>query len=181
MRYFPTDTSRKSQKNTGAIWCAALLALLLLPAIAAADSERYVLRFNDTHLRGFQNDPVKLYLKTALRQQYPWVNPADLRLKRVTLVGKSKHGRGRVQLKVGANRTDQYRVGGQPYDFNSPVRHSFDWVTMKNPAGGSRGPWQVQLRGNFVVRKVVLEVREKEHQHRWYGQYRYRGHGEWNW
>lgn len=181
MRYFPTEKERKSQKSKRAIWCAALLALLVLPAIAAADSERYVLRFNDIHLRGYHNDPAKLFLKVALRQQYPWVNPADLRLKRVTLVGKSKHGRGRARLKVGANRTDQYRVGGQIYDFDSPARYSFDRVTMKNPVKGSRGPWQVQLRGNFVVRKVVLEVREKEHRRRWYGQYRYRGHGEWDW
>ena len=93
------------------------------------------------------------------------MNIRDLHLRKVVLVGKTKGGRGHAQLRVGSHTTDMYRVQGHPRDFHYDDRSTFDKVRFYNPSYGSRGPWQLFLRGKFKVRKVVLIV-EKERRYR---------------
>ncbi len=149
-----------------------LLALsLFFPIGALADDdhrrkghkERFVLDFGDQQFSSYHGEPSTLYLKKALRRQYPYVNVSDYRLRKVVLVAKTYYGRGNAQLRVGPEMTDLYRVGGHPHQFDRKKRNSFDKVRIHNPFRDSWGPWQLYLRGNFKVRKVVLVV-EKRHQ-----------------
>jgi len=173
MQSITIQDSRKSedQKRWTNVLASAIFILLLVPISAAAAAERYVLRFDDLQLQGYRHKPATIFLKMALHQQYPSADLKELRLERVILVGKTKHGNGNVRLRVGNNSSQPYRVDGGPGAFWTSKRWSFDRVVMENPSRRSQGPWQIDLRGNFVVRKVVLEVRNDYHHNRWLGNY----------
>jgi len=148
----------------------AILMLFCIPAWAMASQERFVLDFNDSHIRSHKGEAATIFLKKSLKEQYPWVQISDLKLKKVVLVAKSKKGRGGAGLRVGKWATDMCEVGGSPRSFHDNDRGSFDRVKFWNPSHGSRGPWQIGLRGNFIVRKVVLIVdnhRKRDHYSRW--------------
>ena len=149
-----------------------VLLLLLFPLQAAAgngkaERERFVLDFGDSHFRG---NPT-LFLKRELLNQYPGINIADYRLRRVVLVAKTKAGHGSAQLRVGPELSPQYRVNGAPRSFHSYHPESFDRIRIRNPFYDSWGPWQLFLQGNFKVRKIVLVVEKRYHEH--YGYYPY--------
>ena len=144
----------------------ALFALFLFPLQAMArGGDRLVLDFDDSHIRSSRGYSSTLYLKRALKEQYPGINVSDYRLRKVVVVAKTKAGRGNVQLRVGPEMTARYRVAGNPHDFYSNHPRSFDRVRIHNPFVDSWGPWQLLLNGNFKVRKVVLVVEER-HQRR---------------
>lgn len=166
------NSSRKGgYKRKRILSLLSLFALLiLLPATAIADKERYVLDFNDSHIRGHRGDTATIYLKRTLKAQYPWVRIGDLELKKVILVAKSKRGHGGAQLRVGDRVTEMYGVDGRPRAFHDGSRKSFDKMKFWNPSHDSRGPWHINLRGNFKVRKVVLVVDERK-KHNYYGQF----------
>ena len=136
----------------------AMLMLFCIPAVVMASQERFVLDFNDSHIRGHQGKLATIFLKKNLKEQYPWVKVKGLELKKVILVAKSKRGRGAAGLRVGKWATDMSEVGGRPRSFHDSDRSSFDRVRFWNPSQSSRGPWQLGLQGNFIVRKIVLVV-----------------------
>ncbi len=138
-----------------------LFLICLLPLQAMAHTDKLVLDFGDGHFRSGGGYSSTLFLKKALLEQYPGINISDYRLQRVVVVAKSKLGRGNVQLRVGPEVTDGYRVAGDPRGFFSDHPRSFDRVRINNPFGDSWGPWQLLLNGNFKVRKVVLIVEER--------------------
>lgn len=147
-----------------------LLAVFLVPFNAMASRQRLVLDFNDTHMRGHQGEPATIMLKKSIKSQYPWIRISELDLRRVKLVAKSKRGRGGAALRVGNWGTDMYEVAGSPQDFHDGRRITFDKVKFNNPSHNSHGPWQLDLKGNFIVRKVVLEVEDhsrRRHHRRW--------------
>jgi len=151
---------------------AGLLMVFLAPFNAVASSERYVLNFNDSQIRGHAGQPSTLLLKKSLKQQYPSANVSNMELRRVVLVAKSKMGRGGAQLRVANRATPTQKVDGHPRSFQKKQPRSFDRIGFRNPSNNSRGPWQVNLKGNLIVRKVVLEVQDhsrpryqKEHRH----------------
>ncbi|NNK95923.1 MAG: hypothetical protein HKP41_16360 [Desulfobacterales bacterium] len=143
-----------------------LTALLLLPMTALAELERYVLDFGDRHIGGRRGQPATLMLKRALKQQYPWINTRNLTLRNVILVAKSRVGRGHAQLRVGRRVSDYYRVAGHPRAFKKNHRKTYDRVRLYSPTYNSRGPWQINLSGNFKVRKIVLIA--ENHNRRYY-------------
>lgn len=148
----------------------ALLMLSCIPALAMAGQERFVLDFNDSHIRGHKGEGATIFLKRSLKEQYPWVKVSDLDLKKVVLVAKSKKGRGGAGLRVGKWETDMSTVGGSSRSFHDNGRNSFDRVKFWNPSRSSRGPWQLGLRGNFIVKKIVLVVdnhRRRDRYSRW--------------
>lgn len=151
----------------------ALFILLMTPVVTMAAHEKFVIDFHDSHITGYGGDEATLYLKRSLKKQYPWVDVDRLDLKKVILVAKTRHGHGSASLRVGKWSTDMYRVEGNPRRFHDSGHRSFEKLRLSNPSNGSRGPWQIDLRGNFVVRKVVLVVdhhRRKHHKPRhWYG------------
>ena len=134
-----------------------LTALFLLPISALAELERYVLDFGDLHIGGRRGQPTTLMLKRALKQQYPWINTRNLTLRNVILVAKSRVGKGHAQLRVGSRLSDFYRVAGHPKSFKKNHRKTYDRVRMYSPTYNSRGPWQINLSGNFKVRKMTID------------------------
>ncbi|BHH85396.1 hypothetical protein [Desulforhopalus sp. 52FAK] len=152
------------------VLCGALLILLILPISVMASQERYVIDFNDSHIRGHRGEKATIYLKKSLKAQYPWVRISDLELEKVVLVAKSKMGRGGAGLRVGRWTTDMYGVDGSPRHFHEKGRYTFDRVKFWNPSKNSNGPWQLEIKGNLIVRKVVLMVRDhgrREYYGRW--------------
>lgn len=119
-----------------------------------ASNRRIQLDFGDQHLQG-QNT---LFLKQVAKQQYPHLNLRNSDLIRVRLVAKTKAGRGTAVLDIGGQQSNAYTVDGNPYDFFNPDITTFDKVVMANPNWDSLGKWQIQLQGNFIIRKVVLVI-----------------------
>ena len=156
----PEVKSAINKTKTSGFLLAALFLILLVPLNALASRERFVLEFNDSQIRGYQGESVTLFLKRSLKQQYPKVEISDMDLLRVVLVAKSKLGKGGAQLRVGDQVTPMYQVDGHPWSFKKNHPKSFDRINFRNPSNTSRGRWQVDLKGNFVVRKVVLVVED---------------------
>ena len=123
-------------------------------------TQRIVLDFGDSFFRGRNGKGSTLFLKRELKRQYPEIDISRLRLNQVTLVAKSRVGRGNVELRVGPQISDAYRVAGRPQDFDRQNRHTYDRVRINAPTYETRGPWQLNLFGTFRVRKVVLEVEQ---------------------
>ncbi len=151
----------------GVCFMAVFFMTLLAPGLAdtamARDRDRIVLEFEDRHIRSNRGEWETLHLKRMLREQYPWVEVDNLDLRRVVLIAKSRHGRGEAQLRVGNRTTEVQPVPGHPGEFRDDRRYTFDRVNFSNPSHGSNGPWQLDLQGNLIVRKVVLEVVDRPH------------------
>lgn len=168
-----TIQRNKNQKNGRVLSILILVSVLfILPISALAEMERYVLDFNDRYFENRRGGSTTLMLKRALQQQYPRVNTRDLILENVVLVAKSKVGNGHVQLRVGRRTSDFYRVSGHPKSFRRDHRKSFDRILLYNPSRDSRGPWQMNLNGNFNVRKIVLITKDSHHAKRDYYSWR---------
>jgi hypothetical protein len=163
---------KRSIKRTGlhGSFLAAVLMIFLVPIDVMASRERFVLDFADSQIRGNRGEAATIFLRRSLRNQYPWADLSTMDLRRVVLVAKSRRGRGGASLRVGNNATGLYQVAGAPRDFSDDHRYTFDRVRFRNPSTDSRGPWQIDLRGNFIVRKVVLELEDhtwNRHNKRW--------------
>ena len=146
-------------------YCVILFFLFALPMNVMAAKERYVLDFGDRYMVGIRGDSATLYLKKALRNQYPGIDVTNFRLLKVVLLAKTKKGRGVAQLRVGPEVSEFYRVAGRSKGFRHNKLDSFDRVSIENPYNNSRGPWQLNLQGKFKVRKVVLVVEERKRSH----------------
>jgi hypothetical protein len=153
---------KKTFRNAGfnVLPLAILLMIFLLPLDAMASREQFVLDFNDSHILGHKGEPATLFLKKILKKQYPQVKVSNMDLRKVVLFAKSQKGKGGASLRVGDRATSMYKVDGRPRSFKNMKRKSFDRMRFQNPSNNSRGPWQVDLAGNFIVRKVVLEVED---------------------
>ena len=155
---------------------AAMLMIFLIPLNAMASRERYVIDFDDSHIRGHKGQAATIFLKRSFKEQYPWVNLSNMNLRRVVLVAKSKRGGGGAQLRIGDRVTDMYGVAGSPQSFQNDRPYTFDRIGFRNPSYNSRGPWQINLKGNFIVRKVVLVVEDnsrRRHQSRRWGHHKW--------
>lgn len=146
--------------KTSGLLMAVLLMVLLVPLNGMASSQRYVLEFNDSQIRGHKGETATLFLKKSLKHQYPGAEISNMELRRVVLVAKSKMGWGGAQLQVGKRTTPMHQVEGHPKYFHKNKPKTFDRVSFRNPSNDSRGPWQVDLKGHFIVRKVILEVED---------------------
>lgn len=121
---------------------------------------KFVLQMNN---RGLYQGNSTIYLKQMLQNQYG-VMPRNFELERVVLVAKTRQGRGTAALKVGNWTSYPERVNGNPYDFNSNEPYTFDRVRFENNSGRfNDGVWQLLLRGNFKVKRVVVFVKRKGH------------------
>ena len=155
---------------------AAVLMIFLIPFNAMASRERYVIDFDDSNIRGHKGQSATIFLKRSFKEQYPWVDLSNLDLRRVVLVAKSKRGGGGAQLRIGDRVTDMFGVAGSPRSFHNDRPYTFDRIGFRNPSFNSRGPWQIDLKGNLIVRKVVLEVED----HSWRRHQKRRGrHHKW--
>jgi len=157
------SSSKSAVKKTGFALPVLALALMifLVPINAMASRDRYVVDFDDSNIRGHKGQAATIFLKKSFKDQYPWVDLSNVDIRKVVLVAKSKKGRGGAQLRVGNRVTDMYQVAGSPHSFRDDRRYTFDRIHFRNPSGNSRGPWQIDLIGNLIVRKVVLEVDDR--------------------
>lgn len=161
---------KKLGSGSSPVWRISLMAIVMMAFLisgnAMAAREKYVLDYGDSNLRSHRGESATLFLKKTLKEQYPWVDSTDLELRRVVLVAKSRHGRGNAQLRVGNHLSEMYRVDGRSGRFRNDRRDSFDRIHISNPSRDSGGPWQIDLQGDFVVNKVVLEVDDQSRRHR---------------
>ncbi len=142
-----------------------IVMALVVPTVVFAAKERYVIEYGDTVIRGHGRSPATHLLKKALKQQYPGVDIRNLELERVILVAKTRRGFGDAALRVGKFWSESYQVAGSPWDFYDNSRYTFDRIHFSNPSHDNKGPWQIDLHGNFVVRKVVVVVDDKSRRH----------------
>ncbi len=140
----------------------AMFAMVLLgiafPSNLLAATEKYVLDFCDTHVRAYRGEKSTLLLKKTMRAQYPWVDLRKVDLQKVVLVAKSKMGKGGAKLRIGDHWSEGHRVGGRPESFYDYEPYTFDRIRFRLPSENDHGPWQIDLRGNFIVRKVILYI-----------------------
>lgn len=118
--------------------------------------ERVSIDLGGLHIRG---DNV-VYLRKALRQQRPDLPLRNYRISKVIMVGKTRLGRGTSTLRVGDWWGDAVQIDGTPSAFVSNHPHTFDRVVMHNTAHQAEGPWQVHLRGNFKIKRLVIVLEE---------------------
>lgn len=153
-------------KNTIKILAGLLLSTFVTEASLAENlrrpgrlpantiNEKLVISMYDSHLRG-QN---KLALKQKIKDYYPNINLQMVELKSVVLVAKTKRGNGTASLQVGQKETYPQSVYGHINDFHSNDRRSYSKVVLDNPSFDSKGAWKLNLKGNFKVSKLVINL-----------------------
>ena len=110
------------------------------------------LDLDDAHIKG-QN---VILLKRALRDQYPGLDLEGQSLSQVLVMAKSRHGHGKAALRVANWRSSSQTIGGVPRDFRDPSTDTYYVHAFDNVSADSWGRWQLELQGNFKVRKVIL-------------------------
>lgn len=155
-----------------------LLSFSLLPvSTVSAQTKLVTLEFYGDQFR--QGDTI--YLKRALRRQFPHINLSQATLRGAVLVANSKRGKGRARLRVGRTYSDWQRLEA---GFNRKVKASkhyrkgldggmhhkhwhqqrqWDsepfWITSSSQVA-STGPWQFQIKGKLRVAQVILMIDE---------------------
>jgi len=117
--------------------------------------ERIILDFYDQHLQGENT----LFLKQEIKKIRPYVDLNKMELISVRLFAKSKQGQAQASLKIGPQTTREQRINGSPYDFNyngGPYSN----LLFDNSNRNSQGPWQLMLKGNIKIDKVIVIVEE---------------------
>ena len=120
--------------------------------------EKVVLRLGGEQFRG-QN---KIFLKRRIKQQTD-IRFQEMKLKEVILVAKSKRGHGKVGLIVGHEESYSEIIPGYPREFHNNDRRSYSRIYLENPAYSSKGRWQLKLRGNIKIKKIIVKMERKFH------------------
>ena len=119
-----------------------------------AFNDKIVINMGDAHYRG-QNT---LKLKQLVKDMYPGMNLRRLDLESVKIVAKSKHGQGTATLRVGQDYSAPVVLDGFPSDFHNSAPFTYDRELIYSPSFSGGGAWQLLLRGNIKVKKIVLKV-----------------------
>ena len=96
-----------------------------------------------------------LNLKQLARRYNPGFDPSRFDLKGVNLVAKSRQGMGEAYLQVGNERSYVERIAGNPMDFAIDRPMTYEHISL-NINDGSRGEWEVYLRGVVKIKRMVL-------------------------
>ncbi|MGE0174874.1 MAG: hypothetical protein AB7T49_18930 [Oligoflexales bacterium] len=120
------------------------------------NERRLILDFYDQEARGTNF----IRLKQQLRQQHG-IDPQELRdedLIGITLVAKSRNGRGIAALRVGDALSRTARVQGYARSFKSNHISTYDKINFENPSRGGQGtsPWQIQIQGHIKVKGIIV-------------------------
>jgi len=119
-------------------------------------TEKIMLQMNDQETRGAST----IALKQLLRQQTGTV-AANLELVSIRIIAKSRMGQGQASLLVGQWESGSYTIGGNPRDFRNSAPYTYDRINMENYSYDSDGRWQIRLKGNIKVSRVVVVVKAK--------------------
>ncbi|OFZ24299.1 MAG: hypothetical protein A2381_04695 [Bdellovibrionales bacterium RIFOXYB1_FULL_37_110] len=130
-----------------------LLAIFTLMTLTVSlfAQERIIIEMND---QVFQGSAV-LNLKQLARRYNPGFDPSRFDLKGVNLVAKSRQGMGEAYLQVGNERSYVERIAGNPMDFAIDRPMTYEHISL-NINDGSRGEWEVYLRGVVKIKRMVL-------------------------
>lgn len=119
-------------------------------------AQNVVIHMSGQTLQGFN----VIKLKKMLKMQNPGLDLFNAKLKKVTLIAKSKMGRGQATLLVGQSASYPETVFGNPRSFEYGGPRSFSQVVLQNPAGPqSQGKWQVELKGKIKVQKIIVTLK----------------------
>jgi hypothetical protein len=102
-----------------------------------------------------------LKIKQLIKQQNPRMNLQQMKIQSITLMAKSKQGRGEATMIIGQSAGYPEVVGGQPRAFNSQAPRSYKSVLLQNPSYSSQGKWQVELQGNIKVKTIIVHLKKK--------------------
>jgi len=116
--------------------------------------QKKVINYDGEQFRGRNT----LYLKRALKEQFPGINLRNKKLQAVVVMAKSRMGRGEATLTVGQQDSYPQTVPGSPNTFRDYAGYTYSRIKFRN-TGGSRGVWQVQLRGNIKVKNVIVKFK----------------------
>jgi hypothetical protein len=135
---------------------ASIIATMLLVSTAAAGTIKVKIPMHGEQFKG-QNT-------IRLKQEIKRVNP-DLNLRRadlveVKLVAKSKKGRGTVYLTEGDYVSRTKQVYGTPDMFHAGG--GYERIFLMAPRQ-EQGAWQLHLRGNIKVRRIVATLEVRNH------------------
>lgn len=97
-----------------------------------------------------------LKLKQLIKKQNPKINLQSAKLKKVTLIAKSKQGSAQATLIVGQSPNYPELVQGKLRGFHSSAPRSFSPVDLQNTTGSSQGKWLVELKGNIKVKEIMI-------------------------
>ncbi len=136
---------------------AVALFAALIGFSAQAMDQRLDLEFRDQVFQGENT----LMLKKEIQAQFPELKLARYTLEKVRLVAKSKMGKGQARLQVGQEVTFDYPVAGSPAMFDSIHPSSYQAIDFNRPGFDAEGVWQIHLKGNIRVKKVMLLLSEK--------------------
>lgn len=128
--------------------------IVLVTKVLAAKVETVVIQMNQEHSRGEET----LKLKQLLKQAAPNLDLSEMELEKVTLVAKSKAGNGRATLSVGQSANYPSLIPGGQREFQSSAARTFHQVELKNSLD-SKGPWQIDLKGNIKVSKIIVKLK----------------------
>lgn len=137
-----------------------IASVALLMSSSAMASKFYVLNYNNVKMISSQGQDT-LKLKQKLKATYPGIQLQKMELMSVMMVGKTKHGQGWAELRVGQSYSPNQTVKGKPFKFQSGADKSYDRILFENPKTNSQGPWQIKLQGQFRVKHVVVELSKK--------------------
>lgn len=101
-----------------------------------------------------------LKLKQLIKSQRPNMDLSQMELKKVTLMAKSRMGRGQATLVTGQSASYPANVYGNSRGFHSSAPRTFSQVVLQNTNGMSQGRWQVELKGNIKVQEVVVTLKK---------------------
>ncbi len=130
------------------------LAALLIATTALASDRQLVIKMFDQHLQGENT----IGLKREIKEQFPKIDLKKFTLDSVVLVAKSRKGAGKARLEVDSTQSFIHQIDGTPRDFLDSDAYTFDRILIHNPAYSSRGQWQLHVKGNLKIRKVVVNL-----------------------
>ncbi|OFZ22977.1 MAG: hypothetical protein A2202_07665 [Bdellovibrionales bacterium RIFOXYA1_FULL_36_14] len=128
----------------------AIFTLLTL-TVSLFAQERMIIEMRD---QVFQGSSV-LNLKQLARRFNMGFDPTRFDLKGVYVVAKSRHGMGEAYLQVGNERSYVERISGNPMDFEIDRPMTYEQISL-NINDGSRGEWELYLKGIVRIKRIVL-------------------------
>lgn len=124
---------------------------VLTGAAVLAQDRQFEINYQD---REFTGQSV-LKLKQDLNRAYPRLNLNNRELERVVLVAKSRGGNAEARLVVGRFDSRVEQIDGNPRDFRAAG--SFHRIPFEAP-NRDNGVWQIEMRGNIKVKKVIVTL-----------------------
>ncbi len=127
------------------------------PILNLNNNMRLVLQYQDQQFTGRS----VLNLRRKLRQQFPGIRLRNLTVQRVRLLAKSRRGQGTAKLIIGGFESRNKTIDGNRRGFFNSSRSTFDSVRFRLPNSfmPSGRPWRIKLRGNIIVRRVVMQLK----------------------